>query len=117
MGSITPVGSAVIRDVFVPPLPLAMDHPAQDIPDGSCHNEREKRVLGHAVGQGLLTLTSILLGLRVAFTGLADIASALVVCVLGRSRRLIGNVVQGFPHLIQNLLGCVMLLSALLIIA
>src|SRR5688572_26821436 len=41
MGSIAPVGSAVLRDVVVPPTPLTKDHPGQGIPDGPCHDERD----------------------------------------------------------------------------
>jgi hypothetical protein len=34
MGSIAPVGSAILRDVVIPPAPLTMDHPGQGIPSG-----------------------------------------------------------------------------------
>jgi hypothetical protein len=57
----------------------------------------------------LLTFANIPLGLRVAFACLLDVAPALVVCVLGGPGRTIRHVVQSVPHLIEKMLGWVLL--------
>ena len=93
---------------------LTMDHPGQRIPGHSCHEQREQRVPGHPVGHGFLPLANVPLSLRVAFACLTDIAAALVVCALGCPGHTVTYIKQGFPHLIQTVLGWALLRLALL---
>ena len=85
LGSIAPVGSAIIRDVFVWSAPLTMDQPRQRVPNGSCHKQREQRALCHPVGYGLLALANVPLCLRVLFSCLSGVALALAVTFLAAS--------------------------------
>ena len=55
------------------------------------------------------TLANIPLGLRVAFACLLDIEAALVVCVSGCPGGAIRHVLQSVPHLIEKVLGWVLL--------
>ena len=98
MWGIPAICSAIIRHVIVPISPLSMDQPAQYISGNSCHKEREQRVLYHPVCHGSLAFTKVPLCLRIPFSGLSGVVLASVVHVSGCSRRLVGNVGQGFPH-------------------
>jgi hypothetical protein len=109
MRSIPTICSAIFRDVFVSSAPLSMDHPCQRVSSNSCHKEHKQWVLCHSAGYGSLALANVSLCLRVLFSCLSGVVLAPVVHFTSRSGRLIGNVVQGFPHLIQNLLGGVLL--------
>jgi hypothetical protein len=102
--------------VFVPPLPLAMDHPGQDIPDAPCHNEREQRILGHAVAHGSLALANIPLGLWVLFSCLTGVLLTSFVHIPGGFSSTSGDIVERLAYLIQNVLGRALLWFALLVI-
>ena len=80
-----------------------MDQPRQRISGNACHEQREQRVLCHPLGHGSLARTNVPLGLWVSLCCLLDVAFASIIQFTGLSRRLLGNVVQGFPDLIQNL--------------
>jgi hypothetical protein len=92
-----------------------MDHPGQGIANSSCHKQRKQRVSCHPLGHGSLPLTNVPLCLRILFSCLPRVVLTSAVHVAGCFRRLIGNIVQGFPHLIQNLLSGVLLRWASLI--
>jgi hypothetical protein len=91
--------------VFVWSAPLTMDQPRQRVPNGSCHKQCEQWALCHPVSYGLLALANVPLCLRVLFSRLSRVLLASIVHVTGCTRRLICNVGQGFPHLIQNVLS------------
>jgi hypothetical protein len=78
---------------------------AQNVSGHSCHKQRKQRAFRHPLVRGSLALTNVLPCLCVLFSCLSDVLLATVVHLTSRSRRLIGNVVQSVPHLIQNLLG------------
>ncbi len=93
-----------------------MDHPGQGVPGHSCREQRKQRVLCHPMGHGSLAFADVLLGLWVMCACLTDIAAALVVCALGCPGHTVTDIKQGFPHLIQKLLGEVLTRLALLVI-
>jgi hypothetical protein len=92
-----------------------MDQPRQHVSSDSCHDQRKQRVLCHPLGHGALAVTKVPLCLWVLFSCLAGVVLASLVHVTCRTRCLIGNVVQGFLHLIQNVLSGVLLRWAFLI--
>ena len=99
------MGSGIIWHIRFPISLLAMDQPRQRISGNACHEQREQRVLCHPLGHGSLARANVPLGLRVLLSCLLDVAFASIIQFTGSSRRLLGNVVQGFPDLIQNLLS------------
>ena len=62
------------------------------------------------------TLANIPLGLWVALTCLVDIAPALVVNVLGCPGYTVADIKQRFPHLIEKVLGWVLLRLAQVVV-
>src|SRR5687767_1269414 len=105
VGSVSSTCPSIIRDVFVSRTPLTMDHPCQYVSNNSCHDHREQRVRCHPVDHGLLALADVSLCLWIMLPCLSGVVLTSVVQVTGCSRCLIGNVGQGFPHLIQKVLG------------
>jgi hypothetical protein len=95
----------MIRHAALSVSPLAMDQPPQHVSRNSCQEKREQRVLCHPVGHGSLALADVPVCLWVLFACLPSVVLALTIYVTGYTRCLIGNIVQGFPHLIQDLLG------------
>ncbi|MGF9758283.1 hypothetical protein AAII07_24080 [Microvirga sp. 0TCS3.31] len=85
--------------------PLPMDHPRKGVSSHSCYKQRKQWVSRHPLGHGSLALANVPLCLRVLFSCLSGVVLAPTVHVAGCTGRLICNVVQRFPHLIENLLG------------
>jgi hypothetical protein len=109
-------GSAIIRHARLPISPLAVEHPTECISNSSCREKREEWIAGRLTGDKSLALTNKPLSLRLAFARLPCVVLTSLVDVMGCTSSLIGNVMQGFPHLIQDLLGLVLLPMALLVI-
>jgi hypothetical protein len=82
-----------------------MNHPRQRISDGSCHKQREQRVLCYSAGHDSLALVNVPFCLRVLFSCLAEVVLASPIYLMGCSGRLICNVVERLPDLIENMLG------------
>ena len=93
-----------------------MDQPCQRVSGNACHEQRKQRVLCHPAGHSSLAGANVLLCLWVLFTCLSDVVLATIVNVTGCSRCLLCYVVQGFPDLIQNVLGRVPLRRGLPVI-
>jgi hypothetical protein len=89
----------------LPISPLAVDHPGRDIANGPCHDEREQRVFRCVPGHKALALTYITVSLREALTCLSRIVLALAVHSPDDVRGTPGDIVERFPHLIQDMLG------------
>ena len=62
------------------------------------------------------TLANVPFGLRVAFACLLDVAPALVVCVSDCPGDTVCDIKEGFPDLIEKVLGWVLVRLALLVI-
>jgi hypothetical protein len=77
-----------------------MDHPRKGVSGNSCNKQREQRVPCHSVDHGSLALAYVPLCLRILFSCLSGVLLATAVNITGCFGRLVGNVVQSFPHLI-----------------
>ena len=99
----------MIRHAGLPIAPLTMDHPGEDVSGKSCCEEREKRIACHTAGYGVPTLADVPLSLWILLAGLAHIVAALVVDVSDCLRSTVCDIKQSLSHLIQKLLGRVLL--------
>src|SRR5829696_3180859 len=63
--SVSATGPSIIRYSGLLVSAFTMDQPRQCVPRYSCHEDREKRVPGDLLADGLLALTNVPLGLRV----------------------------------------------------
>src|SRR5262245_20547801 len=115
MWCVPAAGSAIIRHMRYPVVPLTMDQPRQRVSGNSCHKQREQWVLCHPLGHDPLAITKALLCLWIPVSCLADVVLASIVQFAGCTCRTLCNIMQGLSDLIQNMLGGILLRVVLVI--
>jgi hypothetical protein len=93
-----------------------MDHPSQRVSSHSCHEQPSNGFSDMRRVTACRPFANIPLGLRVAFACLLDVAAALVICVLGCPCGTVFDIKEGFSHLIEKMLGWVLLWLAQMVI-